>query len=176
MRKQKGFGLIILVMLIAVVMLALMGRLPVSQKDFEEMSRMLQNPIFAGLSPAEAMQSVLASNFITLFLMMPLMVPVTIAAYSIVGEKTTRSLEPLLRTGGLRDSISTHVEGAEATVGSVSPIALYQEQGTEHIPPRPFLGPAAFEGKKPIGAAVAMHLIAWVAGVSWRRPPSTIRL
>jgi ABC-2 type transport system permease protein len=31
-----------------------------------------------------------------LFLMMPLMVPVTIAAYSIVGEKVSRSLEPLL--------------------------------------------------------------------------------
>ena len=30
--------------------------------------------------------------------MMPLMVPVTIAAYSIVGEKVTRSLEPLLAT------------------------------------------------------------------------------
>ena len=29
---------------------------------------------------------------------MPLMVPVTIAAYSIVGEKITRSLEPLLAT------------------------------------------------------------------------------
>ena len=30
--------------------------------------------------------------------MMPLMIPTTIAAYSIVGEKTTRSLEPLLAT------------------------------------------------------------------------------
>ena len=35
---------------------------------------------------------------IVLFLMMPLMVPVTIATYSIVGEKITRSLEPLLAT------------------------------------------------------------------------------
>ena len=32
------------------------------------------------------------------FVMMPLIIPVTIAAYSIVGEKTTRSLEPLLAT------------------------------------------------------------------------------
>jgi len=30
--------------------------------------------------------------------MMPLIIPVAIAAYSIVGEKTTRSLEPLLAT------------------------------------------------------------------------------
>jgi ABC-2 type transport system permease protein len=33
-----------------------------------------------------------------LFMMMPLAIPVTIASYSIVGEKTTRTLEPLLAT------------------------------------------------------------------------------
>ena len=59
---------------------------------------MLDNPLFQGMAPAEAMQSVMASNYLVLFLMMPLMVPVTIAAYSIVGEKMTRSLEPLLAT------------------------------------------------------------------------------
>lgn len=83
---------------IPVVMMIIMGRVPVSQSDYQELGRMLENPIFAGLSPAEAMQSVLASNYLVLFLMMPLMVPVTIAAYSIVGEKITRSLEPLLAT------------------------------------------------------------------------------
>ena len=79
-------------------------------------------------------------------------------------------LEPLLRTGELRDSIETHVEGAEATVGSASMIALYQEQGTDRIPPRPFLGPALFEGKVKIGREAATHLVAWIAGLSWRRP------
>ncbi len=83
---------------IPVAMLILMGRVPISESDYAELGRMLENPIFAGLSPAEAMQSVLASNYLILFLMMPLMVPVTIAAYSIVGEKITRSLEPLLAT------------------------------------------------------------------------------
>jgi ABC-2 type transport system permease protein len=91
-------GVPLLMLAIPVIMLAFMGRLPVSAQDYEEMGRMLENPIFAGLNPAEALQSVLASNFIVLFLMMPLMVPVTIAAYSIVGEKMTRSLEPLLAT------------------------------------------------------------------------------
>ncbi len=33
-----------------------------------------------------------------LFMMIPVIIPVTIAAYSIVGEKTSRSLEPLLAT------------------------------------------------------------------------------
>ncbi len=83
---------------IPIGMMILMGRVPISQSDYAELGRMLENPIFAGLEPAEAMQSVLASNYLVLFLMMPLMVPVTIAAYSIVGEKITRSLEPLLAT------------------------------------------------------------------------------
>jgi ABC-2 type transport system permease protein len=91
-------GVPLLMLAIPVIMLAVMSRVPVSQKDFEEMGRMLQNPVFAGLGPAEAMQSVLATNFIVLFLIMPLMVPVTISAYSIVGEKVAHSLEPLLAT------------------------------------------------------------------------------
>jgi ABC-2 type transport system permease protein len=88
----------ILMTLIPLVMMVVMGRVGVSQADFEEMSIMLKNPLFNGLTPAEAIQSTLASQFLVLFLMMPLMVPVTIAAYSIVGEKITRSLEPLLAT------------------------------------------------------------------------------
>lgn len=88
----------LLMLAIPVVMLFVMGRVPVSEQDLRELERLLQNPIFAGMSPAEAMQSVMASNMMVLFLMMPLMVPVTIASYSIVGEKVTRSLEPLLAT------------------------------------------------------------------------------
>ena len=33
-----------------------------------------------------------------MFMLIPLFIPVNIAAYSIVGEKTTHSLEPLLAT------------------------------------------------------------------------------
>jgi ABC-2 type transport system permease protein len=40
----------------------------------------------------------MVSQFMLLFMLMPLIIPVNIAAYSIVGEKTTRSLEPLLAT------------------------------------------------------------------------------
>src|SRR5574340_1454777 len=47
---------------------------------------------------------------------------------------------PLLREGDLRDSIEHEVEGLEAVIGSKSEIAEYQEFGTEHIPPRPFIG------------------------------------
>jgi ABC-2 type transport system permease protein len=50
------------------------------------------------LSNAECLQSFMANQFMLFFLLMPLAIPVTIASYSIVGEKTTRSLEPLLAT------------------------------------------------------------------------------
>ena len=46
----------------------------------------------------ECMQYFILNEFLILFMVMPLIIPVSIAAYSIVGEKTTRSLEPLLAT------------------------------------------------------------------------------
>lgn len=51
-----------------------------------------------GLAANDCMQGFLANQFMLLFLLLPLIVPVTIAAYSIVGEKVARSLEPLLAT------------------------------------------------------------------------------
>ena len=40
----------------------------------------------------------MVSQFMLLFMLIPVAIPGVIAAYSIVGEKTTRSLEPLLAT------------------------------------------------------------------------------
>lgn len=51
-----------------------------------------------GMTGAECLQIYLVNQFLLLFMMMPVIIPVTIAAYSIVGEKTTHSLEPLLAT------------------------------------------------------------------------------
>jgi ABC-2 type transport system permease protein len=50
------------------------------------------------VSAGDCMQIYLINQFLILYMMMPLIIPITIAAYSIVGEKTTRSLEPLLAT------------------------------------------------------------------------------
>lgn len=55
-------------------------------------------PACDGLSAADCMQIYLVNEFLILFMLMPVIIPSTIAAYSIVGEKTTRSLEPLLAT------------------------------------------------------------------------------
>jgi ABC-2 type transport system permease protein len=51
-----------------------------------------------GLSPASCGQYFIISQFMMLFMLMPLAIPATIASYSIVGEKTTRTLEPVLAT------------------------------------------------------------------------------
>lgn len=52
----------------------------------------------ANMTGNDCMQAYLLTQFLIMFMMMPVIIPVTIAAYSIVGEKTTRSLEPLLAT------------------------------------------------------------------------------
>jgi len=44
------------------------------------------------------MQYFVVSQFMLLFMMVPMIVPITFASYSIVGEKATRTLEPLLAT------------------------------------------------------------------------------
>lgn len=97
-------------------------------------------------------------------------------AWAPLAESTTQDriskgfspFEPLLRTGGLRDSYATSQDGHEAVIGSDSDIAVYQEVGTPTIPPRPVLGPAAFEAKPRIGAITAAIMVAWLCGERWR--------
>ncbi len=72
--------------------------------------------------------------------------------------------EPLLRDGTLRDSIQHEVEGLEAIIGSKSDIAAYQEFGTARIPPRPFIGPAAFENKNKIERILGEAAVAGIVG------------
>lgn len=51
-----------------------------------------------GLPGSDCIQMYIMTEFLMMFMMMPLILPTAFAAYSIVGEKTTRSLEPLLAT------------------------------------------------------------------------------
>ncbi len=75
-------------------------------------------------------------------------------------SRKARGNTPLLETGELRASIEVsgpYREGARtvsAYVGSNNPKAAWHEFGTGHVPPRPFLGPAA------IGAERQIHEIA----------------
>lgn len=72
--------------------------------------------------------------------------------------------DPLLRTGKLRDSIEHKVEGHTAHVGSNNPVAVYQELGTSRIPPRSFLGGAAFKKEEEVKAVLGESVIAVIAG------------
>jgi ABC-2 type transport system permease protein len=51
-----------------------------------------------GLAAGACFQYYLVSSFLVMFMLTPILIPVNISAFSIVGEKTTRSLEPLLAT------------------------------------------------------------------------------
>ena len=97
--------------------------------------------------------------------------------------------DPLLRSGQLRDAIESSVQTGGATVGvphgphigprgeieDVGDIALRMELGSG-APPRPFLGPAAFQSKPKVSKIAGVALAAWLVGANWLKPPSTIRL
>jgi phage gpG-like protein len=72
---------------------------------------------------------------------------------------------PLLRTGDMRDSIGITMGHRRAWVGSNDDVAVYQELGTNRIPPRSFIAKAAIESEdaiheitvKTVGSAFAGH-------------------
>lgn len=57
-----------------------------------------QSSMLKSLSGADSIRAALLSPFLVLFQIIPLVVPITIASYSIVGEKQSHSLEALLAT------------------------------------------------------------------------------
>lgn len=69
-------------------------------RDGEAQSATEQFPHLAnaGLSRIELGQALIGQQAVILFLMLPLIIPSVIASYSIVGEKTRRTLEPMLAT------------------------------------------------------------------------------
>ena len=60
--------------------------------------RVIMLLVYHGYSESECAQVYLLDIFTLLFMILPVSIPVSIAAYSVVGEKTTHSLEPLLAT------------------------------------------------------------------------------
>ncbi len=87
----------IIFMVLPLFQLALMRNIPASELN-DIPSTILAGCQLQNFAPSECMQGFLVNQFLLLFLLIPLAVPVTIASYSIVGEKSTRSLEPLLAT------------------------------------------------------------------------------
>jgi HK97 gp10 family phage protein len=75
---------------------------------------------------------------------------------------------PLERTGAMRDSIqhavAPDITGGTAHIGSNDPVAEYQELGTEHIPPRSFLGGALFRKTDQVKAIVGAYVVGALVG------------
>lgn len=73
------------------------GDLSGMQSEFGAAFEQLK-PLCGPLVGTACTQFLLLQQFMVLFLLMPAIIPITIASYSIVGEKSTRTLEPLLAT------------------------------------------------------------------------------
>src|SRR5687767_13756380 len=75
------------------------GAVP-SADNSDEFTRELMktNPALAGMSEQEAVQAIMGQASSSMFLLISMILPSIIAAYSIVGEKTNHTLEPLLAT------------------------------------------------------------------------------
>ncbi len=86
-------------MMTALPLIILYATRDVSVGDFtSEMPPQFSKFCPENLTGGECFQLYMVTQFMLMFMMIPLIIPVNIAAYSIVGEKTTRSLEPLLAT------------------------------------------------------------------------------
>jgi ABC-2 type transport system permease protein len=93
------FSLVPLPLIFVIIPLAFVyfsGDQPVSPQEAEMYARL--SPEFAGMDPKLVLQIVVVGQFMFMFLLIPMIVPMTIAAFSIIGEKQSRSLEPLLAT------------------------------------------------------------------------------
>lgn len=83
--------------LLPIALIIITGKFPVVATRINTVSA-LPIPSLAHFSPAELAQGVVALQFSVLYLILPVIIPSVIAAYSIVGEKSNRTLEPLLAT------------------------------------------------------------------------------
>ncbi|MBP8950197.1 MAG: ABC transporter permease subunit [Candidatus Promineofilum sp.] len=103
--KMVLFSVLFLPLILAVIPLVMLFAFRQAGAD-AALSAELNDPEIAalagtmcvGLSAADCTLVYTLNLFVLMFMILPVAIPVTIAAYSIVGEKTTRSLEPLLAT------------------------------------------------------------------------------
>ena len=93
--------------------------------------------------------------------------------------------EPLLRSGQLRDAIDSSLQIGGAAIGvphgahhgprgeveDVGDLAIRMEVGDGRTPPRPVLGPAAFESKHHAQQLAGAAVVAWLVGGNFLFPP-----
>lgn len=94
-----GFVAVLLPVLVAVIIPYVAGERLSDSSDFEIAIEMYRNqPATRGLDPEAAVQAYLFQFFAVMLVLIPVTASMSLAAYSVVGEKQARSLEPLLVT------------------------------------------------------------------------------
>ena len=121
--KIVFFSVLFLPLILAVmplVMLFVFGNVEGMSAEMNDPEIMaLAGEMCAGLDAMDCTLVYTLNLFVLMFMILPVAIPVTIAAYSIVGEKTTRSLEPLLAT----PITTTELLGAKIIAAVVPAIA-----------------------------------------------------
>jgi ABC-2 type transport system permease protein len=102
-RKQRALllatllpPLLFVILPVAIAYFAGSSSTKMNNVNMDDLTKM--NPAFAGMSEQELGQTIVGQQFAVLLLLLPSIIPSIISSYSIVGEKTERTLEPLLAT------------------------------------------------------------------------------
>ncbi len=94
-----GFISILLPFFVAIIVPAFAGERLSESSDFEIAVEMYRNqPSMRALDPEGAIQAWIFQQFLVLLVLTPVAGSMSVAAYSVIGEKQARTLEPLLAT------------------------------------------------------------------------------
>ena len=99
-RQQRGLLLSIIIPFLVLALLPIVLLYVTSLSIHVNLSNMNigKSVATAGFSSHEMLQVLAGKEFSTFYVLLPSIIPSIIASYSIVGEKTSRTLEPLLAT------------------------------------------------------------------------------
>ncbi len=131
--------------------------------------------VCGSMSGSDCMQVYLINEFLILFMLMPVIIPITIAAYSVVGEKTTRSLEPLLATPVTTEELLAGKSLAAALPAIVATwasffifVLLIPVTGASQMVRQYVIGPTWLTGVLLIGPLMAIAAVNFAIMVSSR--------
>lgn len=98
LRNRLLLATIVVPPVLLTIVPVIVGAIVQNQPLPEQLARqaLVQRPEWANLTPGELTAAYGIQQFLIFFLMMPAYIPLSIASYSIIGEKTSRSLEAVL--------------------------------------------------------------------------------
>ncbi len=102
-RQQRSLVLTILLppllfTLIPIITMSVVGQIPTGSTNVSTSSLASVIPTLAHMNQQEVTQALIGMQMSVLYVLLPTLLTSVIASYSIVGEKTSRTLEPLLAT------------------------------------------------------------------------------